>query len=133
VKQILESDFSEGKTNEQPISQDDMKFIRKVEQGIRKRQDGHYEMLVPFCQEEPKMPNNKSLALHRLAKLKTRLENNEQYRKDYVAFMNDLVSKNTRKECLKRAFKGRWSYMVHFASWDVSPEEIHKGSRSIRL
>ena len=39
------------------------------------------------------MPSNKSLALHRLAKLKTRLENNEQYHKDYVAFMNDLVSK----------------------------------------
>jgi hypothetical protein len=32
VRQILESDFSEGKTNEQPISQDDRKFIRKVEQ-----------------------------------------------------------------------------------------------------
>ncbi|CAB4020563.1 Hypothetical predicted protein, partial [Paramuricea clavata] len=79
VRQILESDFSEGKTNEQPISQDDRKFIRKVEQGIRQRQDGHYEMPLPFREEEPSMPNNKSLALHRLAKLKTRLENNEQY------------------------------------------------------
>jgi hypothetical protein len=67
----LDSDFSEGKTNEQPISQDDRKFIRKVEQGIRQRQAGHYEMPLPLREEEPNMPNNKSLALHRLAKLKT--------------------------------------------------------------
>jgi hypothetical protein len=50
-------------------------------------------MPLPFREEEPNMPNNKFLALHQLAKLKTRVENNEQYRKDYVAFMNYLVSK----------------------------------------
>ena len=116
VRQILESDFSEGKTNEQPISQDDRKFIRKVEQGIRQRQDGHYEMPLPFREEEPNMPNNKSLALHRLAKLKTRLENNEQYRKDYVAFMNDLVSKKYAERVPEKELSkdgGRTWYIPH--------------------
>ena len=85
VRQMMESDFSERNTTEQPMSQDDRKFMLKMEQGICQRDDGHYEMPLPFCEEEPKMPNNKSLALHRFAKLKTRLENDEQYRKDYVA------------------------------------------------
>ena len=89
-------------------------------------------MPLPF-REEPDMPNNKSFALHRLAKLKTRLENNEQYRKDYVAFMNDLVSKKYAERVPERAFKGRRSYMVHSTPWGVSPKEIHKDARSIRL
>jgi hypothetical protein len=79
-------------------------------------------MPLPFREEEPKMPNNKFLALHRLAKLKTRLENNEQYRKDYVAFMNDLVSKKYVERVPEKEL-----------SWGVSPEETHKDMRSIRL
>ena len=89
----MESDFSERKSAEQPMSLDDKKFMQKMKQGIRQGNDGHYEMPLPFRDEEPRMSNNRSLAMHRLAKLKTRLENDEQYRNDYVAFMNDLIEK----------------------------------------
>ena len=44
-------------------------------------------------QEEPKLPNNKSQALHRFNKLKTQMENNQQYHRDYIAFMKDLVER----------------------------------------
>ena len=40
------------------------------------------------------LPNNKPLALHRLRKLQTRLENNKRYREDYTTFMNELIEKN---------------------------------------
>ena len=93
VKQMMESDFSERSSNEQPISQDNRRFMLKMEQGIPQREDGHYEMPLPFREEAPKLPNNKPLALHRLTKLKTRLERDEQYSRDYVSFMNDLISK----------------------------------------
>ncbi len=93
VREMMESDFSERRTGEQPMSQEDRKFIQKMEQGIHQRSDGHYEMPLPFREEEPKLPNNKSQALHRLNKLKTRMENDEQYCKDYVAFMKDLVER----------------------------------------
>ena len=93
LRQMMESDFSERKSAEQPMSLDDKKFMQKMKQGIRLGNDGHYEMPLPFCDEEPRMSNNRSLAMHRLAKLKTRLENDEQYRNDYVAFMNDLIEK----------------------------------------
>ncbi len=94
IRQMMESDFSERRTTELPMSLDDKKFILKMENGIRQREDGHYEMPLPFREEAPKMPNNRALVLHRLERLKTRLENNVQYRKDYVDFMNDLISKN---------------------------------------
>ncbi len=54
---------------------------------------GHYEMPLPFREEEPKMRNNKPIVLNRLTRLKTRLDNDEQYREDYVAFMNDHIEK----------------------------------------
>ena len=87
VRQMMESDFSENANNDQPLSLDD-----KMEGGIRQQEDGHYEMPLPF-REEPKMPNNKTVAINRLTKLKTRLDNDEQYRKDYVAFTNDLIER----------------------------------------
>ena len=93
VRQMMESDFSENGSTNQPLSQDDKKFMLKMERGIHQREDGHYEMPLPFREREPKMPNNKTAALNRLTKLKTRLDNDEQYRKDYVAFMNDLIKK----------------------------------------
>ena len=93
MRQMMESDFSERKSTEQPMSLDDKKFMQKMKQGIRQGNDGHYEMPLPFRDEEPRMLDNRSLAMHRLAKLKTRLENDEQYHNDYVAFMKDLIEK----------------------------------------
>ena len=84
----------ERKTTEPPMSLDDKKFMLKMEHSIRQREDGYYEMPLQFREEAPKMPNNRALVLHRLERLKTRLENNIQYRKDYVDFMNDLISTN---------------------------------------
>jgi hypothetical protein len=54
-----------------------------MEQGVRQREDGHNEMPLPFRKESPVMPNNKSIALHRLTKLRTRMETNKRYRDDY--------------------------------------------------
>jgi hypothetical protein len=94
VRQMMESDFSEARASDQPaLSQDDRKFMLKMERGIRQRENGHYEMPLPFREEEPKMPNNKPIALNRLTRLKTRLDHDEQYREDYVAFMNDHIEK----------------------------------------
>lgn len=93
VRQMMESDFSERKSAEQPMSLDDKKFMQKMKQGIRQGKDGQYEMPLLFRDEEPRMSNNRSVAMHRLVKLKSRLENDEQYRNDYVAFMNDLIEK----------------------------------------
>jgi hypothetical protein len=55
---MMESDFSKGRTGEQPMSQKNRKFIQKMELGIGQRSDGHYEMPLPFREEEPKLPNN---------------------------------------------------------------------------
>ena len=93
LREMLELDFSE-RGAEQPMSQEDKKFLSIMEGETRQREDGHYEMPLPFRQERPVLRNNKPLALHRLCKLQTRLENNKRYREDYITFMNELIEKN---------------------------------------
>lgn len=89
-----EMDFSEKSADRQgTLSQDDLQFLKRMEEGIRQTADGHYEMPLPFRGNTPKLPNNKPLALRRLNKLKTRMENDVKYRQDYMAFMQDIIRK----------------------------------------
>ena len=89
-----EMDFSEKRADRQgTLSQDDLQFLKKMEEGIRQTADGHYEMPLPFRGNTPKLPNNKPLALRRLNKLKTRMENDVKNRQDYMAFMQDIIRK----------------------------------------
>ena len=94
VMKMFEMDFSEKRADRQgTLSQDDLQFLKKMEEGIRQTADGHYEMPLPFRGNTPKLPNNKPLALRRLNKLKTRMENDVKYRQDYMAFMQDIIRK----------------------------------------
>ena len=71
VMKMFEMDFSEKRADRQAtLSQDDLQFLKKMEEGIRQTADGHYEMPLPFRGNTPNLPNNKSLALRRLNKLK---------------------------------------------------------------
>jgi hypothetical protein len=47
VCQMLELDFSEGRTPGPPMSLDDQKFLSKMEQGAYQGPDGHYVMPLP--------------------------------------------------------------------------------------
>ena len=64
VMKMFEMDFSEKRANRQAaLSQDDLQFLRKMEESMRQTIDGHYEMPLPFRGNTPKLRNNKTLAL----------------------------------------------------------------------
>ncbi|XP_038055961.1 uncharacterized protein LOC119727951 [Patiria miniata] len=91
VAQMMELDFSERKSDEIALSQDDRKFLTKMEEGIHQRCDSHFVMPLPFKEAEPKLPNNKIQALQRLKQLKGRFKKNPQYHSEYNAFMNNII------------------------------------------
>ena len=93
VNCMFELDFNEKKTEEQPLSYEDRKFMTKVSRGIHQRDDGHYEMPLPLKEDLVTLPNNKEVALNRLGKLKRRLIQDSRYRKDYLAFMKDIIER----------------------------------------
>ncbi|XP_055366070.1 uncharacterized protein LOC129604298 [Betta splendens] len=94
VLKVLESDFSERSYEDKYVSQDDVRFVQLLSNSILQREDGHYEMPLPFKgSSPPSLPNNKRLALVRLQHLKKKLQANKQYYDHYTSFMEETISK----------------------------------------
>ncbi|GAA6067476.1 uncharacterized protein LOC103911210 [Tachysurus ichikawai] len=94
VLQILESDFNEKGYEDKTVSQEDVRFIQLLSANIKQKDNGHYELPLPFkCNGQPSLPNNKRLAEARLQHFKKRLKSNKQYSDHYKAFMEEIVNK----------------------------------------
>lgn len=92
VLKMLESDFVEKFPEDVNISQEDLKFLAKIRKGIRYKEDGHFEMPLPFKSERPNLPDNKAIAIHRLKCLGKKLKRNKQYYMDYKKFMDEIIA-----------------------------------------
>lgn len=53
IIKVLESDFTERAKEDNPISQDDLKFLSKLKENITQKENGHYKMPLPFKRERP--------------------------------------------------------------------------------
>jgi len=115
ISEMFELDFSERSTGTGTLSQEDKTFLRKLEEGIHQRSVGHYEMPLPFRDDMPNLPNNRSLALSRLHKLGQRFKGDTKYKDDYTAFMNEIIAKGYAEEVPEKASEndGRVWYIPH--------------------
>lgn len=89
VINVLESDFRDTEGVDKTFSQEDLMFLNKLEEGIRKNADGHLEMPLPF-KKRPSLPDNKRLTEIRLNHLRRKFNKDEKYRRDYTAYMNEI-------------------------------------------
>ncbi|XP_060574183.1 uncharacterized protein LOC132731902 [Ruditapes philippinarum] len=93
VAKMMELDFSECSSScDISMSREDQKFISLLQEGIHMT-DGHYEMPLPFKDFVPVLPDNRSLALHRLGQLGKRLAKDDLYQTQYTAFIEDMIKK----------------------------------------
>ncbi|XP_023815425.1 uncharacterized protein LOC111948165 isoform X1 [Oryzias latipes] len=92
VMKMLESDFNERSAEEAQLSQEDLRFMSIMEEGLKMKSNGHCEMPLPFKEDNPSLPDNKGCANHRLKCLKRRFERDKQYHKDYTNFMTEIIS-----------------------------------------
>ena len=92
VLRIMEREFCDPVTDSASYSQEDRRFLTLLDQGIS-FQNGHYEMPLPFKNENPILRNNKALAIRRLQCLRTRFKKDRRFCSDYFEFMNNLVKK----------------------------------------
>ena len=93
VIRVLESDFNERRAEDAHFSQEDLRFITMMEDGIKIKADGHCEMPLPFKEDRPSLPDNRVCANHRLKCLRKRLEKDKQYHKDYITFMAETIAR----------------------------------------
>lgn len=59
IIKVLESDFADHTADDNPVSQEDLLFLFKVKESIRQKEDGHYELPLPFKTDKPNLPDNK--------------------------------------------------------------------------
>lgn len=102
ILKVFESDFVEMYNEDVSTSQEDLRFLAKLNEGIKQQQDGHYEMPLPFKGERPNLPNNKVCAERRLKSLEKRLKRDEQYYKDYLAFMKEIIARGDAEKVPER-------------------------------
>ena len=92
VSRMFELDFAE-RENGVALSREDRQFLRIVEEGIRHRDDMHYEIPLPFRESNVQLPNNRSQTVQRLYGLKKRFQGGTRYRAEYVSFMSEITGK----------------------------------------
>ncbi|KAK3709219.1 hypothetical protein QZH41_004583 [Actinostola sp. cb2023] len=91
VSKMFEMDFNEKETDGRTLSYEDRRFLKIVGKEIHQLDDGHYEMPLPFKNDITLLENNKTMVMKRLLHLRKRLQNDTQYRKDYVSFMKNII------------------------------------------
>ena len=100
--------------SEQSTSREDDKFLAKIEKEITLA-DGHYQLPLPFREDNVKMPNNRKQAEQRSLWIKKKFAD-EQYKQDYTKFMNDIISKGYARKVLEPSMEveeGKTWYLPH--------------------
>ena len=92
---ILERDFSEtqGPFDSETYSQEDLIFLKLMNEEITKDTKGHYEMPLPLREDKLPLPDNYEMALARLRSLKRRFDKDFNYRKAYTAVIQNILNK----------------------------------------
>ena len=119
IREMFEADFQERHSdkNTPSYSVEDHRFMKILEEGIHRREDGHYEMPLPLRSRDVVLPDNYSLALRRLVHLKGRFGRDPIYFKDYVKFMDGVI-RDCAEKCLQNSMEdvrriGRVNYIPH--------------------
>ena len=71
-------------------SLEDKRALEILNQTI-KRVDDHYSVGLPWKEEEPKLPNNRKMALERLNGLKKRFQNDSEVFRQYCEKMDEYL------------------------------------------
>lgn len=116
VNRFFQQDFSEQSSNHRVLSSEDRRFPAIAEKGIRHLENGHYELPLPLKNSSVTLPNNRELALQRLSHLKKRFMTIKQYRKDYVEFMENVITRGYAERVPQHANGGQISLLNSHSS-----------------
>lgn len=112
IMKVLEMDFVERTIEEESMSQEDLMFLSKVKEGIKQKEDGHFEMPLPFKEERPDLPNNKLIR-----------SNTEPSQWRYVAYEQNPADHASRGVMTKELVESNWFTGPSFLWKKELPEE----------
>jgi hypothetical protein len=102
INRLFEGEFSDQKIAGEMTIQD-QRFLSIVKEGIQQRTDGHFEIPLPFKEENITLPNNLQLAKKRLNHLRHKMVKDSEYRQKYTDFMEDMIVKGYAEKVPKNS------------------------------
>ena len=124
VIRMMELDFCEQQSCEGTLSQEDRLFLTEVTEGIHLLEDERYEMPLPFREVDPQLPNNETVAAHRLKNLKGRLVKNPKYHNNFVDFMNNLINSGSAERVPETGLHKRDGNILYISHhWMYHPKK----------
>ncbi|XP_059091086.1 uncharacterized protein LOC131886703 [Tigriopus californicus] len=129
IRHMYDAEFQDSGLDSRGPSVDDTKWLKRVENSIRTDERGHYEIALPFRDTTPSFPNNRKQALQRLESIGKRMQRDQDYRKDYSAFMQTMLDSDFAEPVPLSELKpkiGQVWYIIHHAVY-------HKRKKTIRI
>ena len=113
LKEMYTTDFNENNSEKRTLSVEDRKFITIMETG--KLINNHHYLPLPLRNGNPKLPNNRCMAVKRINSVQKRMLRNDAYRADYIKFMSELIERGHAKkvDSCKEVSEGLTWYVPH--------------------
>ena len=106
------------------ISWEDKRFLNLMNRATR-MVFGHYELPLPFKNDDTTLPNNRYQALQRLKHLKNKFQRNLTFCSHYKEFMNTLMRNGYAKKSTDSATEGKCWYIPHHGVYNENkPNKI---------
>lgn len=90
----------------------DEQLYKLMEERVRFR-DGHYEAPIPLKGDRQGLPNNKKQAMIRLRWQRKKMEKDDDYRKEYVSFMEGLIDQGHAERAWETGDSESWFLPHH--------------------
>ena len=119
----LEKDFSNATVADIKVSQDDITFLKVLEENIHTNEKGNYEMPLPF-HERPHLPNNRATAKVRLNCLRRKLMNDQKYLKHYRQFMETIFQAGHAEIVNNEGRPGERWYLPHHGVYHPTKDKL---------
>ncbi|XP_043211215.1 uncharacterized protein LOC122375781 [Amphibalanus amphitrite] len=111
---MYNDEFRDENMEGKGMSQEDLVWLNKVESACELTSDNHYQIPLPFRDENVRLPNNITMATRRLESLKRKLSGDERLLQDYTIFMEEMLKKGYAEEVPEeKTNEGKVWYLPH--------------------
>ena len=121
---MFEMEFQES-ISQKTMSVQDRKFIKCMEEGYQRDQNGRVTLPLPF-KEEPVLPDNRQQVLSLTYKLRTKLKKDPAYHQQYKEFMTKLLQRGHAERVSQEELKTPGWFVTHFGV-------MHPKKQSLRV
>lgn len=124
IMHVLERDFFD--IEEGTLSQDDIRFLKIAKKTIYVNEEGHYEMSLPFREDNPQMPDNRESVRRRTMGLINQFRKNPKKHQDYRTFMNEIIKRGDAELIPENEIdkESRWYIPHHGVYHPKKPDKI---------